>query len=274
MTPRKLRAAIASLQTQLDSSKTALMTGDAEALHSLRVTLRQLCSLLKPLAALPDFGAPYAHARELARATSPLRDEEVLCTELALLAPALAARRQQALDAAYRGLHDSPVLAQCMLALGEFLATAPFPDKATLKSTLAHALRHWQRQLHHALQEQAALAERARDDSDLPAREAAELHKHRLRLLIKRLRYSLAVWQKSSPRTRRLLKALRKCQDSLGDWHDRIVWLERSREEADLLPFVATWEAEKQLHAVWADAQLAQLQKPLRRWQQRQKKSR
>lgn len=269
MSPKKLRATIARLQARLEASEQALCSGDSEALHSLRVTLRQLTSLLKPLAALPAFHALYASARALASHTSPIRDDEVLCAELAKRAPALATQRQQALQAAYARLRESPEIAACREALKDFLALPTLPAKPLLQATLARALSRWQRQLQQALQQQGELQQAAETTPDSGNSEAAELHKHRLRLLIKRLRYTVELWQKPSPRQRRLLAALRAAQDSLGDWHDRSVWLARSQQEADLQPLVSLWQSEMQTHSTWADTRLAKLRKPLRRWRKR-----
>lgn len=274
MTPKKLRAAMIILQAQLAGSRRALASGDEEALHSLRVTLRQLTSLLKPLSALPVFSGLYASARDLARQTSPLRDAEVLCAELARIAPALAEQRQQALHEAYLELRQSPALDHCEQAMTDFLAGTVLPDRDTLKSTLSNTLGRWERQLQHALDEQAALEACGGGEPDRPTEEAAELNRHRLRLLIKRLRYTLILWQKPSARSRRLVQALRLAQDSLGDWHDRVVWLERSRAEPELLPFAADWSSEMHAHAAWADYQLSCLGKPLRQWCRRGKAKR
>ena len=269
MTPKKLRTAILTLQAQFLGSRQALASGDIEALHSLRVTLRQLCSLLKPLAALPTCSALYASARELASHSSPLRDEEVLCAELTRIAPALAARRQQALDAAYLSFRQSPALDSCQQALADFPGSASLPDKTVLGAAVGSTLGRWQRQLQHALEEQAALEA---NSADQPASEAADLNKHRLRLLIKRLRYTLTLWQKPTPEASSLIQALRQAQDSLGDWHDRGVWLARSQQEAELLPFAPVWESEMQAHAAWADYQVGQLQKPLKQWRKKWEK--
>lgn len=55
---------------------------DAEALHDLRITLRQLRSLLRPMRGLATVDALEQAAAVLGRLTGPLRDREVLMAEL------------------------------------------------------------------------------------------------------------------------------------------------------------------------------------------------
>lgn len=59
---------------------------DTEALHDLRIALRQLRSLLRPLRGFPAVDVLEQGAAVLGRLSGPLRDREVLVAELARMA--------------------------------------------------------------------------------------------------------------------------------------------------------------------------------------------
>ena len=83
-------AFIEDIVTQLRRLETALnellrlqQAQDSEALHDLRVCLRRIRSLLRPLRGCPGATRLDRAAAELGRLTTPLRDLEVLIAELA-----------------------------------------------------------------------------------------------------------------------------------------------------------------------------------------------
>jgi CHAD domain-containing protein len=87
--------------------------------------------------------------------------------------------------------------------------------------------------------------------------------RHRLRLLIKRLRYGQEVYPDFidlPPKTRRLLLG---AQAALGKWHDRYQWLARAAQEPDLQPRVRAWQVALHASEVRADRVLEKLQRRL-----------
>jgi len=66
--------------------------------------------------------------------------------------------------------------------------------------------------------------------------------RHRLRLLIKRVRYGIEAYPELDRLPKAALPRLKAAQGALGDWHDCWQWLARAQEEADLQPFVAVWK--------------------------------
>ncbi len=84
-------AFIADIVTQIRRLESALneallrlqQAQDTEALHDLRVCLRRIRSLLRPLRGCPGATRLDRAAAELGKLTTPLRDLEVLIVELA-----------------------------------------------------------------------------------------------------------------------------------------------------------------------------------------------
>jgi CHAD domain-containing protein len=66
--------------------------------------------------------------------------------------------------------------------------------------------------------------------------------RHRLRLLIKRVRYGIEAYPELDRLPEAALPRLKSAQAALGDWHDSWQWLERAKEEPDLQPCVAVWK--------------------------------
>lgn len=200
---------------------------DDEALHDLRIALRQLRSLLRPLSSVAVCETLQLRAAELGRLTGPLRDLEVLQSYL----------QQQGLDSAAQS--RLPLLHQGYLQL---LDSAPLAH-------LLDALDDWPQQWRqaasngqlrglHKLVRQGLRKDRKRLAQALldPAHD-----RHRLRLLIKRLRYVVEAYPQLADLSGRMRMQLKQAQSALGDWHDHWQWLQRAETEVDLQPCVPVW---------------------------------
>lgn len=217
-----------ALQVRLYACRERLSAAtDDEALHDLRITLRRLRSLLRPLRGLPTVDALEQAAAVLGRLTGPLRDREVLLAELrrqgmgevaAAAEPELAGRR--AAVAAARELGE---LLQLLDAWP--LRWRQAADEGVLRGVgkrIRRRLRRQQRQLAGALRD--------------PAHD-----RHRLRLLIKRVRYAAEAYPRHSGLSPAVRSRLKQAQGELGDWHDHLQWLAQLASEPALQACRATW---------------------------------
>lgn len=219
---------------------------DAEALHDLRIAVRRLRSLLRPLRGLPGVDTLEAATAEVGRLSSPLRDLEVLISELehhGLHRPAMA--RRQILEQGYQALLAGPALPHLQQCLTQWPGLLREVERERL-------LKGMEKKLHRRLLRQQQALQTALAD---PAHD-----RHRLRLLVKRVRYAAEVWphQLSAPPA-----ALKAAQSALGDWHDHLQWCLRAGDEADLQPCLVRWQRELAAAEVEADAVLLQLQEAL-----------
>ena len=220
---------------------------DNEALHDLRIALRQLRSLLRPLTALTACADLQQRAAELGRLTGPLRDLEVLHGYLHEQGLNMAAQaRQPLLHQGYSALLSSAPLAQLLTALDEWpqqwREAAGSGELRGLHTLIGKRLRKDRQRLLQALLD--------------PAQD-----RHRLRLLVKRLRYAAEAYPQLSELSGRTRMRLKQAQSALGDWHDHWQWLLRAESEADLQPCVPTWRAAIQRAEQEADLALVQLAK-------------
>lgn len=245
-------AQIVALQVRLLACRERLAADtDSEALHDLRIGVRRLRSLLRPLRGLPGVEQLEDAAKALGTLTTPLRDREVLAGELARRGLVDAAqRRLQGRAATFAGVAGSAQLGRVLAILDAF----PLFLRAAGREGLAKSLgkrvdkrlvKQW-RKLLEALQD--------------PAHD-----RHRLRLLIKRVRYGDQAYPQLEHAGTKLQRLLKQAQGDLGDWHDRLQWLLQARDHADLAPCKIDWERE--LHAAQAqsDTALAALQAALER---------
>jgi CHAD domain-containing protein len=225
---RELRERIIELQVRLFACVARLQVqSDDEALHDLRIALRRLSSLLRPLRRDKLCAALEQAAGALGDASGPLRDLEVLAAELEKRGQPLAARRRRAhLAEGYAGLLESLSLRRLLMLLDDW----PEDQRQAVCSG------EWQAQgksvTKYMRKQGRQLAEALRD----PAHD-----RHRLRLLIKRLRYCGEAWPQYVERDADALKALRSAQSALGDWHDHWQWLQRLPGEPDLAPCADAW---------------------------------
>lgn len=203
-------------------------TTDDEALHDLRTTVRRLRSLLRPLRGLPGVEQLEAAAAGVGNLTTPLRDREVLAAYLHDHGQHEAAKRRTLQMAkAYPAVAASPELAKLFLILDAF----PRFLRASQRQGLLKGLR---RRIEKRLAKQWNALDTALHD---PAHD-----RHRLRLLIKRVRYAIEAYPELDRLPEQATPRLIAAQAALGAWHDCWQWLAKAEQEADLLPCVAGWQ--------------------------------
>lgn len=215
----------------------AQLAEDDEALHQLRIDLRRLRALLRPLRGLDELAGA---ARDLGRLSAPLRDRQVLAAELLRRAPGLAEPWQAEQRDACRWLREAPQLAR-------------------LRQCLAQAPAQW-------LALDGRLRPRAlRDDLDRQWRELGRAARqpgadwHGLRVAIKRLRYGCELYPEARPRELGRLGRLRALQALIGDWHDRQRWLQLSEDRPALQALRETWRNEGEALGERVEAELRRL---------------
>jgi CHAD domain-containing protein len=201
---------------------------DPEALHDLRTTVRRMRSLLRPLRGLPGVEQLEVAASRVGDLTTPLRDREVLAAYLLQHGqPEAAHRRMVQMAEAYPAVAASPELAQLLMILDAF----PRFLRASQRQGLLKGLRQ---RVEKRLGKQWKKLDQALHD---PAHD-----RHRLRLLIKRVRYGIEAYPELDRLPKPALPRLKSAQAALGDWHDCWQWLARAEQEADLQPCVAFWK--------------------------------
>lgn len=201
---------------------------DPEALHDLRTTVRRLRSLLRPLRGLPGVEQLEVAASRVGDLTTPLRDREVLAAYLLEHdQPEAAQRRMAQMAKAYPAVAASPELAQLLMILDAF----PRFLRASQRQGLLKGLGQ---RIEKRLAKQWKKLDRALHD---PAHD-----RHRLRLLIKRVRYGIEAYPELDRLPKPALPRLKSAQAALGDWHDCWQWLVRAEQEADLQPCVEVWK--------------------------------
>ncbi|WP_010483714.1 CHAD domain-containing protein [Pseudomonas sp. S9] len=223
---------------------------DVEALHDLRINLRRLRSLLKPLRGLPACDQLQLHAAQLGKLTGPVRELEVLVAELQRKQQAsgpVEQRRQRVVDGYLQTLH-SDQLSAFWQALDDWPVQWRLAERdgslKRVESKLESRLIKAQRRLVEAL--------------------ADPLHDwHDLRLLVKRVRYNAEAYPKVARLDRPGQKALKQAQEALGQWHDLLQWLLLSETETDLASCVSSWKADLLSAEIKVAKALASLRKRL-----------
>lgn len=202
---------------------------DPEALHDLRTTMRRLRSLLRPLRGLPGVEQLEAAASRVGDLTTPLRDREVLAAYLLEHhQPQAAQKRLAQMAEAYPAVAGSAELAQLLIVLDAF----PRFLRAAQRQSLLKGLRQ---RVEKRLGKQWKKLDEALHD---PAHD-----RHRLRLLIKRVRYGIDAYPELDRLPKKAMPRLKAAQGALGDWHDCVQWLAMAEQEADLQPCVPMWKA-------------------------------
>lgn len=226
----RLVAHVLSLDVRLLACQARLAARtDPEALHDLRTTVRRLRSLLRPLRGLPGVEQLEAAASAVGDLTTPWRDREVLAAYLLKHdQPEAAQRRMAQMAEAYPALAASAEVASLLMILDAF----PRFLRASQRQGLLKGL---DKRIEKRLGKQWQKLDAALHD---PAHD-----RHRLRLLIKRVRYGIEAYPELDRLPQPALKHLKSAQGALGDWHDCWQWLARAEQETDLQPCVATWQA-------------------------------
>lgn len=242
----RLVAQVLGLEVRLLACQARLAVAtDPEALHDLRTTVRRLRSLLRPLRGLPGVEQLEAAASAVGQVTTPLRDREVLAAYLHEHGQHDAATRRMAQMAeAYPNVAQGPELAQLLLVLDAF----PRFLRAAQRQKILRGLR--QRIEKRLAKQWGALDQTLHD----PAHD-----RHRLRLLIKRVRYAADAYPELGQLPAKAMSRLKAAQGALGDWHDCWQWLARAEHEPDLLPCVSVWRSTMLKAEARADKVLARL---------------
>jgi len=241
----RLQERVMRLDVALQACATRLAArSDGEALHDLRVALRRLRSLLRPLRGLPGVDPLDEAAAAVGRLSTPLRDDEVLLQELESVRPDRISSRREQLEVGRDGLLASPEWRQLCgtLILWPSLWRQAGRDGA-LRGLARRILRRQARQGRR-------LGEALRDPTH---------DRHRLRLLIKRVRYGAEAYPDLVDFSGAEPELLKAAQSALGDWHDRLQWLSRAEREVDLQPLVDRWREELDSTAQQADQVLLTL---------------
>ncbi|WP_312936355.1 CHAD domain-containing protein [Pseudomonas sp.] len=234
-----------SLQVRLLACRERLAANtDSEALHDLRTTTRRLRSLIRPLRGLPGIEQLEDAARAMGRLTTPMRDREVLDAHLLERGHALAVHPLGQQARAFASVADSAELTRLLAILDaspSFLRSAQ--REGLLPKPGAHVekrLRKQWRKLREGLQD--------------PAHD-----RHRLRLLIKRVRYGDEAFPQLDHAGKKLRTLLKRAQGDLGDWHDRLQWLLQAEQQPQLAAYTPQWQQELQTLEAKADKTLERL---------------
>lgn len=214
-------------------------SADSEALHDLRICLRSLRSLLRPLRGLPAMDLLEQASAAVGRLTNPERELQVLVSELQRLGmPQLA----QHFSAAFRPATAQLLKSQEVTRLLQLLEDlAPFWRVATREGCMRGLSRRITRRLERELlkipHSLGALPE------DL----------HELRLRVKRLRYGSQAYAGLTPVSRLQLKLLGQLQQALGEWNDCQHWLQCAATDERLAACRPFWSQRAEAAVLRAD---------------------
>jgi len=201
---------------------------DPEALHDLRTTVRRLRSLLRPLRGVSGVEQLEEAAKAVGELTTPLRDMEVLAAHLTELGLTDAAKvRIDKVSKAYGQVATSAELDRLLGMLDQFPGFLRVQQRQRL-------LRGLRESIEKAMDKQWKKLRKAIAD---PAHD-----RHRLRLLIKRVRYAAEAYPELSHQPKKMQSRLKAAQGDLGDWHDHLQWLAQAGQQSDLAPCIAGWQ--------------------------------
>ncbi|QXH64563.1 CHAD domain-containing protein [Pseudomonas azerbaijanorientalis] len=239
-------AQIISLEVSLYHARARLeANSDGEALHDLRIAVRKIRTLLRPLRNMPEVAALNQSAAEVGRATTPTRDLEVIVGELQKMGhPRQAASRSAVLTEQYRKITASPVLDKLFVELDrwpEMFRTAERAGELVdVKRQIEKALRKRINQLIAGLRDK-------------------HFDRHKLRIIVKNARYLSEAFPTLSPLKAKSRAQLKSVQSSLGSWHDHHQWCLRAEAEPDLLEIAPYWEVASEQALADAELKLASL---------------
>ncbi|WP_157714647.1 CHAD domain-containing protein [Pseudomonas sp. PB120] len=239
-------AQIISLEVSLYHSRARLQAdSDSEALHELRIAVRKIRSLLRPLRNLPEVVELNQAAAEVGRATTPTRDLEVIVDELQKMGyPRQAMNRRAALKEQYKKIAASAPLDTLFGELDRwtesFRAAERAGDLVGIKRQIRKALKKRIHQLTAGLRDK-------------------HFDRHELRIIVKNARYLSDAFPTLSPLRAESKAQLKSVQASLGSWHDHHQWSLRAESEPDLLGIAPYWQAASEQALADAELKLASL---------------
>ncbi|HEY0285465.1 MAG TPA: CHAD domain-containing protein [Pseudomonas sp.] len=224
-----LIAEIFSLNIKLLSCHARLVAStDSEALHDLRTTVRRLRSVLRPLRGLPGLEQVEEAAKGVGDLTTPLRDMQVLAAFLHEQGhDAAALKRLRYLDEACPKVASSAELNRLFGVMDQLPGFLRTQQRQGL-------LRKLRKRIEKRMDKQWGKLKEGMAD---PAHD-----RHRLRLLIKRVRYASQAYPELSHQSDGMQQRLKAAQDALGDWHDHLQWLAQAGQQADLASCIAGWQ--------------------------------
>lgn len=226
-------------------------TTDTEALHDLRINLRRIRSLLRPLREIEGIAPLNEAAAELGGLTTPVRDLEVLIEELEAKGFTQQANARKAvLQASYGLIVKSRAIKQLFSQLDEW----PSLFRAAERVGALHSIK---KKITKRLEKQV---ERLKD-----ALADTRYDRHQLRILVKRTRYLNDAFPQLSPLSEKSAASLKTVQSALGSWHDHFQWCLKTEYEKDLQPLKEEWHAAAEAALLKAEVQLAQLLRLLRK---------
>ncbi|MGB4488437.1 metal-chelation protein CHAD (plasmid) [Pseudomonas veronii 1YdBTEX2] len=218
---------------------------DSEALHDLRINLRRIRSLLRPLREIEGITPLNEAAAEVGRLTTPERDLEVLIEELEAQGFTKQANVRKAnLQTRYSRIVKSRAVNQLFSQLDEWPPLFRTAERAG-------ALRNIKKQITKRLHKQVERLKTALADP--------QFDRHQLRILVKRTRYLNDAFPQLSPLSGEAAASLKTVQTALGSWHDHFQWCLKARHEKDLQPLAEAWHAAAETALLKAEAQLAKL---------------
>ncbi|BAN48416.1 CHAD domain-containing protein [Metapseudomonas resinovorans] len=237
-------ARVLTLETRLHHAHARLAARtDSEALHDLRINLRKLRSLLRPMRRLEAPRQLDAAAADVGRLTTPVRDLEVLIVELRRQGfHDQAERRERLLESRYASIQASATLRHFEAVLDGWPAKMRDAERSG-------ELQRLRGRVEVRLERQLQRLREALADPDFD--------RHALRLLVKRMRYAHEAYAGLSPITDEVARALKAVQSALGDWHDHFQWCLKADQEADLLVLKDRWEVAGEAELKAAEVQLS-----------------
>ena len=218
---------------------------DSEALHDLRVVIRRMRSLLRPVRSMRGIVELNNAARVVGELTSPARDLEVLIQELerrALAGPAQL--RKALLESSYFKILHSPSLYKLFVELDGF-------PRVFRSLELNGDLKRLESSIERVLKKQISRLYEAIND--------AGVNRHKLRILVKEVRYLMEAFPQRISLLDEVISSLKALQSALGDWHDHYQWCQKALTQSDLRPLERIWQRSTALALKKADIQLLDL---------------
>jgi CHAD domain-containing protein len=218
---------------------------DAEALHDLRIAVRRLRSLLRPIRTRDEIIPLNIAAAEVGRVTTPARDLEVMISELVRHGYFQEADRRKAI---LKGRHTTILKSPALDTLFRELDNWPSAfrraeingELACVKTEIGKALNKRVKRL------VAGLADPGHD-------------RHDIRIMVKNTRYLTEAFPHMSPLRRKSRDELKAVQSALGSWHDHFQWCLKAKIEPDLRPLSEDWATASETALVKAESKLVSL---------------
>jgi len=201
---------------------------DGEALHDLRIQLRRLRSLLRPLRKIDSVGRLDSAAAAVGNLTVPVRDLEVLINELEQKGyRELAASRRAALRTSVERVLQSRALAILFAELDEW-------PRSFRAERMAGKARNLGKLISKRLDRQVQQLAQALGDP--------KYDRHKLRILAKHARYMIDAYPRQAAVSQQAVRSLKTVLSALGTWHDLSQWCLKAASERDLQPLLAGWQ--------------------------------